>query len=156
MTALLGSTYSAKPFTVFLRAKHGAYSGIFTAIADEYFAATKGASNAGASAGMFQFERRTDASFRLAGAFSTFASGALNADMLVSIIFDGTNVTVRDGTNTWSGANNMNFDIDRLLLNAFADGNQEYSATVKSIQECVVWLSDQTTNEAAIRAALIA
>jgi hypothetical protein len=149
------TTYTGNVLSVFLRGEHSAYSGWFTAIVDAYFGLAKNSSIADSSARPILFHRNVTGAPGLTQA-SDF-SGTFNSDYLISLIFDGTNVTFRDGTNTYTQAFSASFDFNRFtfgLLNDIAATG--FSSDANRFQEAAVWSSDQTANEAAIRSALLA
>lgn len=75
------------------------------------------------------------------------------SDGLISVIADGTNNIMRDGTNTSTVAISTAWNINTINL-----GNQRQGVSgIGSGSKCselVLWTSDQTANEAAIRSAL--
>lgn len=153
--------YNGTTLSVFLRGHHASYAGsIFGAYADVHFAMTKDGGGPNDN-GTFWLYRNpggdSDNSMQIAGNYTGYAVGACDVDYLLSVIFDGTNVTLRDGTHTYSAAYTLNLDFNRFLLGLFqADGQQAFAASANRVQEMAVWLSDQTANEAAIRSALMA
>lgn len=76
------------------------------------------------------------------------------SDGLISAIADGANLKLRDGTNTGSAASSAAFNINRVLLAGYTNNNP-YSLQDSKFSEVILWTSDQTSNEAAIRSALI-
>ncbi len=76
------------------------------------------------------------------------------SDGLISAIADGTNLKLRDGTNTGSAASSAAFNINRVLIGGYTSINP-YAAQSSKFAEVILWTSDQTSNEAAIRSALI-
>lgn len=76
-----------------------------------------------------------------------------SADSLISSIYDGANFTIRDGTNTAAAASSAAWNINRLLWGMF-NAASPYTAINAKRSETFLWTSDQTSNQAAIRAAL--
>lgn len=159
MTASLGASFTGSTFSLFIRYARTAYTGLFTSILDMLFSATSGANYPTTTAGAFgTFHAPSDPTggVTLGTNYSAKASGDVGTDTLLSIIFDGANVTLRNGTDTYSGSYTDAFNFDTFLLCLFQDGTQDYSSLNTRVQEMAVWLSDQTANEPAIRSALMA
>jgi len=144
------SAYTGTTLSFFLRGAHDAYAtgSWFEGIVDAYLGLGRSSDYAydiylyrspAISAGMSRI-----------GNFGTF-----NSDYLISIIFDGTNVTFRDGTNTYVASWSTSFIHDRFIFGYAAGITAEGNTSLYNHwQESAVWLSDQTANEAAIRSAL--
>lgn len=148
-------TYSGTVMTVFLRGQHDEYSGIFNSIVDGYFGFGKNGS-AGDSAARTVMSHRNGTD---AAAFNWLGdmSGPFVSDYLLSFIFDGTTLTLRDGSNTYTISTSTTFDINRFTFGLLVDlTSNDYCSAANRWQEAAVWLSDQSSNEAAIRSALLA
>ena len=76
-----------------------------------------------------------------------------SADSLISSIYDGADFTIRDGTNTAAASVEAAWNINRLLWGMF-NAASPYTAINAKRSETFLWTSDQTSNQAAIRAAL--
>lgn len=145
------TTYTGTVVSLFLRGKHGVYSGWFNGIVDAYFAFAK----EGEVSGLKHpgISHSPDGTFQLSWTGNT--SGLLDSDYLISAIWDSTNVTLRDGTRTYAIEASPIFDFNRFVIGAFDDLISSYCSDANAIQEAAVWFSDQTANEAAIRSALM-
>lgn len=75
------------------------------------------------------------------------------SDGLISAIADGTNLKLRDGTNTGTAASSASWDFNRILL-GYQTATSSGIGSGAKFAEVVLWTSDQTSNEAAIRSAL--
>jgi len=157
------TTYSGATLSIFIRGQQGDYTGsFFEVVEDTFLSAAKDTSGAGITPGSFVYRRPGQSaatnSMNLSSNYGTYSvSGALNTDYLISIILNGSTVTIRDGTHTYTSSFAASLDINRFLLGLqTADGNQDLVSSVNRVQELAVWLSDQTANEAAIRSALMA
>lgn len=148
------ATYSGSTLTLFLRGAHGVYSGIFNAVVDAYVSFGKNGSFGNSAARTALYHGHVTGAPGLAGVGNF--SGAFNADYLVSVIWDGSTVTFRDGTNTYTLSQPAGFDFNQFALAYFAGGSTNYASDANRIQEVAIWLSDQTSNEAAIRSAMLA
>lgn len=91
-------------------------------------------------------------SYRAASLANSIVTPA-TSDGLISAIADGTNLKLRDGTNTGSAASSAAFNINRVLIGGYTNSNP-YAAQSSKFAEVILWTSDQTSNEAAIRSAL--
>jgi len=136
-------------FTLFLRGNHGSYSGDFLGIIDSYF-------GFGRDSSYYRQLYHSRSGPAGIGGLGDFG-GSFTDDFLISLIFDGTNVTFRDGTSTYTIAYNGAVNVDRFLWGLYnSTTGDTYSSDVQRMQEAAVWMSDQTANEAAIRSALLA
>ncbi len=147
------STYTGTSMSIFLRGRHDSYTGSywFSAIVDAYF----GVFNDSISAVrvLYHGHGTEHPGITWVGDFN----GTFNADYLISVIFDGTAATFRDGTNTYILPTSGAFNFNHFLLGYMVDNTTKgYSSSLNKMQEAAVWHSDQTVNEAAIRAALLA
>lgn len=93
------------------------------------------------------------ATYTAAGEKANTISPTTNTDQLVSAIADGTNLKLRDGTNTGSAAHSAAWSINRVI-SAATSSSAAYGAANAYYSEIILWTSDQTSNEAAIRSAL--
>lgn len=147
-TAYTGSTLS-----IFLRGAHDVYdpAGWFGGIADAYIGMDR---SSDFSWNSYIYRAPSgEVGLSRSGSFG----GAFNSDYLISIIFDGTNVTFRDGTNTYTVPGYGAFIHDRFIFGYAAGASVEGNSSLYNRwQEAAVWMSDQTANEAAIRSALMA
>lgn len=91
-------------------------------------------------------------SYRAASLANSIQTPA-TSDGLISAIADGTNLKLRDGTNTGSAASSAAFNINRVLLGGYTNSNP-YAVQSSKFAEVIIWTSDQTSNEAAIRSVL--
>lgn len=151
------TTYSGSVMSVFIRARVDALTGdAFSGIMAPIFAAANGSTISGQ--GQFvMWVGPSNAGMTLVGNDTYWAyQQPYTTDFLASIIFDGTNVTYRDGTYTYTAACSRAFNMDRFLIGCVAESNQQNGAGQVKVQELAVWLSDQTANEAAIRSAMLA
>lgn len=144
--------YTGTQCSVFLRGKHGVYSGVFTVIVDAYFALGKHTNSSSIS--------HPGACHTPGGGFNITWTGYSTADFvsdyLLSFIWNGSSLTIRDGVSTWTFAASPTFDFNKFIIGAFDDTSNEYASDANNIQEVAVWYSDQTANEAAIRSAMLA
>lgn len=150
--------YTGNTLSVFLRVAHGTYGGWFSAIVDIFLNVAKNTSAGSVTSGAFTLSRLTTGNIQVASNYGTInIGGAFSSDCVMSIIFDGTNVTFRDGTNTYSQAYGGAFDINALTLcdQGGAASSGDYSAYAKRVSELAIWTTDQTANEAAIRALML-
>lgn len=162
-TGTTAFTYTGTTLSIFLRGNKSGYAGSFyDAIADVGFGATADSNGSTTTAGAIGFFRAAQSA---AGNELTVGSnyGALSLtkavvdDYLVSIIFDGANATITDDSGSSSISFSNNFAINRFLFGLFnSGGGQDNCSSVHRWQEAAVWLSDQSSNEAAIRSALMA
>ena len=83
----------------------------------------------------------------------TSISGSLNTDVLLSSIFDGTNCSIRDGTNTGTAANTGAFSVTQVLVGAEQQGSPKTALNSK-YAEVTLWTANLTSQETTIRAAL--
>lgn len=147
-TDALASTYTGASVSVFIRGQHAAYIG---AVYDAYLGLARDA--LGIAPGRPPLLAITETQISLA--FVNFSGGIVD-DYLVSVIWDGTHVTLRDGTNTYVEAYSGAFDFNRFVWAAYDAGGNGEQRSDHSVQEMAVWLSDQTANEEAIRSAMMA
>lgn len=148
-SSVLGTSYTGNVASVFMRGAHPAYVGL---VYDPYFALAQSGAGSGASYPGMLMASATDMQITWIGD----TTGPIETDYLLSLIWDGTNVTMRDGTNTYSMAASSAFDFNQVVLGAIDGLGNGVPRTDHAIQELAVWLSDQTANEAAIRSALLA
>lgn len=154
------ATYTGTTLSMFIRGQQTDYTGsIYNSYADVFCSMTKdnGAITASGSFGLFR--NAGDPSSNVTSVqpgFLPIVSGTTETDYLISVIFDGSNVTLRDGTNTYSAAYSTSFDVNRCLLALSAIGGQVNASAINRIQELAIWTSDQTANESAIRSAILA
>lgn len=140
------STYTGTTISVFIRGQHAPYSGY---VYDAYFGLARDA--LGIDISRPSLLALLEDQFSLG--YVNFSGGITN-DYLVSVIWDGTHVTLRDGTNTYVEPYSSAFDVNRFSWAAYdANGNGEQRPD-HSIQEMAIWFSDQTANEASIRSAM--
>lgn len=152
--------YTGTTLSLFLRFAHGAYGNNFTSLVDAFFSLAKNSGNGGTAAGSYVLTRPPtsgSANLQLQSNYGSLsATASLPTDVVLSIIWDGSAVTIRDGAQTvvtsWAGG----FDINKLVLCGLDISDiGHYSAAAKQIQELVIWTSNQTANEAAIRTAML-
>lgn len=146
------TTYSGNVLTLFLRGSHDVYNGWFTSIVDAYFGFGKDLETSSAAHTTLYRARSGKPGLAWIGDFG----GAFESDYLISLIWDGTSVTFRDGVNTYSMSAGAAFDFNRLMFGCLRDADdQDYCSQYHRWQEAALWYSDQTANEAAIRSALM-
>jgi len=149
------TTYTGNVLSVFLRGAHSAYSGVFAAIVDTYFGLAKDSSIGDNNTRPILTHRNVTGApgVTWVGDFS----GTFNSDYLISLIFDGSAVTFRDGTNTYTQAFSASFNFNRFTFGLLNDiASTGFASSDNRFQEAAVWYADQTANEAAIRSALMA
>lgn len=146
------ATYSGSVATLFLRGAHDAYSGWFAAIIDVYCSFGKSGSFGSSTAPALY--HRNGTGYPGVSGLGDF-TGAFDSDYLISVVWDGSTITFRDGTHTYTLSQSGGFDFNQFSI-AFYVGGSDYVSDANRIQEVAVWLSDQTANEAAIRSAMMA
>lgn len=147
------SAYTGSTLSIFLRGSYIAYdaSGWFGGIVDAYIGMARSSDSAYDS--YFYRAPSGEVGLSRAGSFG----GVFNSDYLISIIFDGTNVTFRDGVHTYILPGYGAFIHDRFIFGyASGVGVEGNTSLYNRWQEAAVWTSDQTVNEAAIRSAMMA
>jgi hypothetical protein len=151
--------YTGTTMSVFLRMENGTHSGWFGGLVAAILNVGKnGTGNGGSTLGAF-FMRHDPGgnNYTVAANFSTLLNAAIDPNGLFSIIFDGTNVTFRDGTNTYTTAYTTAFDINRITVGGIhPDDGGAYSSRGFRFQELAIFNSNQTSNESAIRSAMLA
>lgn len=84
---------------------------------------------------------------------SAWVGGSTNTDTLISVITDATNTTKRIGSNSDAGAHTAAFSVTRGLWGMVSTA-APFAASGSKFAEFILWTSDQTSNDTAIRAAL--
>lgn len=158
---LFGSlpAYNGNTLSVYYHFAHGTYGNWFTGIVDAFFALTKNSSDGGGAPGSYKLIRPPSSSNGLnlqSNYGALYLSAAMPTSGIISVIWNGSTVTIRDGTNTTSAAWTTGFDINKLVIcgNSIADDGT-YTAAAKQVQEVVIYTSDQTANDTAIRSAML-
>lgn len=144
--------YTGNKVSLFLRGAHGIYGGVFNGIVDSYFCFGRDGSSA--SQNHPAFSHLPDGGIQVT--WISNISGGFNSDYLLSCIFDGSDLTIRDGTNTYIVPASPTFDFNKFIIGAYDDLTNSSAASANRIQEAAVWYLDQTDNESDIRAALLA
>jgi len=150
-------SYAGNTLSLFLRFSHDTYGGWFHDIVDAYFALVKNSGTANEPGSYNTYRKQNEDTITLGSNWGALnLSLPLASDGVMSFIWDGNTVTIRDGVNTASVSWTGGLDINKLVLCGLNDGDgSQYSAAAKRVQEIVIWTSDQTSNEAAIRSAMM-
>lgn len=149
--ANLSASVTSASVSVFYRGKQSSVPG------SRPFSTAKNAGNDYDEAGAFTIEHDGSITLRTTRNLSSLAqiNPTAGTDLLYSIIFTGSSCAATDGSLSDSAASSGAFDFNRVLVGAYND-TVPFKGLGQSITDLVLWQTDQTANEAAIRAALLA
>lgn len=151
------TTYTGTTMSVFIRGRTDALTGAFIGINAPLFVAGKNDVQSGQGQFITLFGPTDANGVSVVGNDAYMVNAQPYAtDYLISIICDGSTLTFKDGTYTYTYALTRAFDINKFLIGCLTESYQDNGAAAVKIQELVIYKSDQTSNESAIRSALMA